>query len=198
MRQKRLYFLSAKILAVGSWSPHNAKAEWLDVSSNVWENLADYPYGMSSRKELLVTQYTVYLTPHSDPLLYPKLIFEDSKELIKVYNHKFYNSQIVHKHGQFFVFGGMEAEKVIAMLDIASKEWSRVGSLNEGRYSHRVVVGQNDFIIVSGDTKAGFSARTERCVLKNDEMSCEVVTPTLTYFEYPEAMLVDKDFCLNN
>ena len=42
-----------KILAVGSLNPENVKAEWLDVSRNVWESLPDYPYGMSlsSRKK---------------------------------------------------------------------------------------------------------------------------------------------------
>ena len=38
---------SEKILAVGNWSPDTAKAEWFDVSGNVWEELPDYPYGMS-------------------------------------------------------------------------------------------------------------------------------------------------------
>ena len=32
---------------MGSYSPSNVKAEWLDVSSNAWEALPDYPFGMS-------------------------------------------------------------------------------------------------------------------------------------------------------
>ena len=37
---------SEKILAVGSYKPSNVKAEWLDVSRNLWESLPDYPFGM--------------------------------------------------------------------------------------------------------------------------------------------------------
>ena len=41
-----------KILAVGGYSPGNVpagnvKAEWLDVTKNVWTSLPDYPFGTS-------------------------------------------------------------------------------------------------------------------------------------------------------
>ena len=42
-----IHFSSEKILAVGSYEPYNVKAEWLDVTRNVWESLPDYPFGMS-------------------------------------------------------------------------------------------------------------------------------------------------------
>ena len=81
------------------------------------------------------------------------------------------------------------------MLDVATKRWSRVGSLNVGRYGHAVVVRQNDFLIIGGSG----TLDTERYMLENNEMSCEVVEPNLNYFfVYPEAVLVDKDFCVNN
>ena len=32
---------------MGSYEPDNVKAEWLDVTRNVWESLPDYPFGMS-------------------------------------------------------------------------------------------------------------------------------------------------------
>ena len=32
---------------MGSYIPNNVKAEWLDVTKNVWESLPDYPFGMS-------------------------------------------------------------------------------------------------------------------------------------------------------
>ena len=41
---------SDKILAVGSLNPGNVKAEWLDISRDVWESLPDYPFGMSFKK----------------------------------------------------------------------------------------------------------------------------------------------------
>ena len=105
------------------------------------------------------------------------------------------NYSVVHKNRRFFLFGGTTTEDVIAMLDVATRSWSRVGSLNVGRWGHAVVDRENDFIIVGG----GGTISTERCVLENDEMTCEVVEPNLTkFYIYPEAMLVDKDFCVNN
>ena len=82
------------------------------------------------------------------------------------------------------------------MLDVSTKSWTQVGSLNRGRSGHAVVVRSNDFIIVGGrNTK-----RTERCVLQNEmQIVCVSVEPELTDFAYyPETMLVDENFCVNN
>ena len=77
------------------------------------------------------------------------------------------------------------------MLDVSTKSWTRVGSLNQGRYDHAVVVRSNDFIIVGGqDTKS-----TERCQMQN-QMLCVSVKPDLEDFAfYPEAIVVDENFC---
>ena len=84
---------------------------------------------------------------------------------------------------------------MIAMLDVSTKTWSKIGSLNQGRSGHAVVVRSNDFIIVGGqDTKS-----TERCEMQNDEMICVSVEPELNNFAYyPEAMLVDENFCMDS
>ena len=94
------------------------------------------------------------------------------------------------------------------MLDISTKEWSRVGSLNQGRWGHAVVVRSNDFVIVGGCPRSGCTASvtTERCEMQpidsndpNDQMICVAVQPELTSFSrYAEAMLVDENFCVNN
>ena len=80
------------------------------------------------------------------------------------------------------------------MLDGSTKTWSRIGSLMQGRFGHAVVVRSNDFIIVGGqDTKS-----IERCEMQN-EMSCASVEPELKDFAfYPEAMVVDENFCGNS
>ena len=85
---------------------------------------------------------------------------------------------------------------MIATLDVSTKTWTQVGSLNQGRYGHAVIVRSNDFIIVGG----GSTRSTERCALQNEmQMLCVSVEPELTGFVfYPEAMLVDENFCLNN
>ena len=83
---------------------------------------------------------------------------------------------------------------MIATLDVSTKSWTRVGSLNQVRYAHAVIVRSNDFIIVGG----WGTNRTERCALKNEmHMKCVLVKPELTNFAvYPEAMLVEENFCV--
>ena len=107
-----------------------------------------------------------------------------------------YRNPIVYKNGQFYLFGGDGAESVIAKLDVTTKTWTQVGSLNQGRYGHAVVVRSNDFIIVGGRN----TRNTERCSLRNEmQIVCVSVEPELTDFAvYPEAMLVDENFCVNN
>ena len=85
---------------------------------------------------------------------------------------------------------------MIATLDVSTKSWTRVGSLNQGRYGHAVIVRSNDFIIMGGNDIFA----TERCSLENEmQMLCVSVEPKLYIFShYPEAMLVDENFCVNN
>ena len=84
---------------------------------------------------------------------------------------------------------------MIATLDVCTKSWARVGSLNEGRMGHAVVVRSDDFVIVGGYG----TRQTERCALQNEmQMLCVSVEPELnSYADYPEAMLVEKNFCVN-
>ena len=81
------------------------------------------------------------------------------------------------------------------MLDVSTKSWTQVGSLNRGRSGHAVVVRSNDFVIVGGrNTKS-----TERCEMQNYEMLCVLVEPELKELAYyPEAMLVDGNFCASS
>ena len=85
---------------------------------------------------------------------------------------------------------------MIATLDVSTKSWTRVGSMNQGRYGHAVVVRSNDFVIVGGYG----TRQTERCTLQNErQMLCVSVEPKLTDFAwYPETMLVDENFCVSN
>ena len=80
------------------------------------------------------------------------------------------------------------------MLDVATKTWTQVGSLNQSRFAHAVVVRSNDFVIMGGR----YTKSTERCVLQNEkQMLCASVEPELTDFAYyAEAMIVEEDFCM--
>ena len=162
---------------MGSLNPANVEAEWLDASRNVWESLPDYPFGMGLTKNTATKNLAEWRF----------------RKLIKA-NSIFSHNPVVHKKGHFFIFGGYGAESVIAMLDVASKTWSKIGSLNQGRSAHAVVVRSNDFVIVGGrDTKS-----TERCEMQNNQMVCVSTEPELTNFAYyPEAMIVDENFCAN-
>ena len=42
---KVIFFISDGFLAVGSYSPNNAKAEVYDFGTGVWTTVQDYPYG---------------------------------------------------------------------------------------------------------------------------------------------------------
>ena len=103
------------------------------------------------------------------------------------------------------MFGGWNAESVVARLDISTRTWTQVGSLNQGRRDHAVVVRSNDFVVVGGCSISYYTSNceaavtTERCEMQNDEMICLSVDPKLTSFsQYAEAMLVDQNYCVNN
>ena len=116
-------------------------------------------------------------------------------ELYKASGSYIDNNLSVYKNGAFFFFGGYNAASVIAMLDVSTKTWNQVGTLNQGRNGHAVVVRRTEFIVLGGyGTKD-----TERCVYDDGKMNCEVVQPILTDFSYyPETMLVNENFCLND
>ena len=66
------------------------------------------------------------------------------------------NYVVIHKDENFLLFGGSlyssqtRSETVIAALNVPSKTWSRMGSMNKGRWGHGVVDRGNDFIVVGG------------------------------------------------
>ena len=70
-------------------------------------------------------------------------------------NARVANYHVVHKNQRFLLFGGSlfssdRSETVIAALNVPLKSWSRIGSLNKGRWGHGVVDRGNDLIIVGG------------------------------------------------
>ena len=123
------------------------------------------------------------------------------------------NYQVVHKNESFLLFGGslwsvdFRSETTIAAFNVPSKIWSRIGSLNVGRWSHGVIDRGNDFIIVGGCSgrhgkvhKGCFVPMiSERCEMQDDQMICVTVEPKLTsYSRHAETMLVEDGFCVIN
>ena len=99
---------------------------------------------------------------------------------------------VVYHNLAFYYFGGYQDSKTIAKLDSQTYEWTKVGELNQGRYSHAVIQLDNSFLCIGG---YGLQ-KTERCELKNSTVTCESQAPELQdYRQNPELFLVSDDFC---
>ena len=99
----------------------------------------------------------------------------------------------------FYIFGGDSGpdtytpSNTIASFSTVTKEWKKLGELNQARYAHGVFIQQGDFIVI-GDYKGRL--RTERCTLNQDAIRCTLVDPELQdYGFYPEMMSVMPNYC---
>ena len=72
----------------------------------------------------------------------------------------------------FFIFGGRDLEnqrlnrgnsRVIASFDTRSKNWKKLGEMNQPRYEHGVIVHQGQFFVVGGWGRQ----KTKRIYLKS-------------------------------
>ena len=81
---------------------------------------------------------------------------------------------------------------IIARFETLTKQWEKLGELNQARHGHGVIFQKGDFIVVGGrDTK-----KTERCSLHGNSIQCTNVDPELDdYAFYPEMMLVPENYC---
>lgn len=103
---------------------------------------------------------------------------------------------IVTSGSSFYVFGGFHAatgQSTIASFDTISKEWKKVGDLNQARYGHGVLIQQDYFIVVGG--LDGYLS-TERCYFVDDSVECVTVEPVVNFYAYyPELTSVDENYC---
>ena len=82
---------------------------------------------------------------------------------------------------------------VIAAFDTNTKQWKKLGKLNQARHGHSVTIHQGKFIVVGGEYEP---YGTESCTLKSDSVQCKIVDPELeNYFYYPEMISVSENFC---
>ena len=98
----------------------------------------------------------------------------------------------------FYIFGGDSGpdtytpSNTIAEFSTVTKEWTKLGELNQARYGHGVFIQQGDFIVVGGSG----TFRTERCTLNEGTIRCTLIDPKLNgYYYYPEMMSVEPNFC---
>ena len=99
----------------------------------------------------------------------------------------------------FYIFGGDSGPRdytpssTIATFSTVTKEWKKLGELNQARLGHGVFIQQGHFIVVGGYNG---NLRTERCTLNEDAISCTLIDPELNgYAFYPEMMSVEQNFC---
>ena len=101
---------------------------------------------------------------------------------------------IVAFEKSFIIFGGWKGDfsNIIARFDTTTRQWKKLGELNQARRDHGVIIQNGEFIVVGGrDTK-----KTERCSLNGDSIQCTSVDPELSsYVYYPVMMLVPENYC---
>ena len=99
----------------------------------------------------------------------------------------------IYHDKSFYVFGGRNFAK-IARLNVAAKSWSIAGNLKKSRSGHSVIFNGNFFLVVGGSR----TMKTEKCLLKNNQMSCEELASELdSYAYYPFLLTVDSSFSKN-
>ena len=108
---------------------------------------------------------------------------------------------IVAMEDTFYIFGGDSGpsnetpSNTIAAFSTVTKEWKKLGELNQARLGHGVFIQQGDFIVVGGWE----NLRTEHCTLNQDAIRCTLINPELDYYYYyPEMMAVNPDYCTLN
>ena len=106
---------------------------------------------------------------------------------------------IVAIEDTFYLFGGdsgpseFTPSNTIAAFSTVTKEWKKLGELNQARYGHGVFIQQGNFIVVGGLEE---DFRTERCTLNEEAIRCTLIDPELNgYYYYPEMMFVEPNFC---
>ena len=141
--------------------------------SSVWSSQSDYPFGTVSLHFFLCNSISE--------------IFRQAPFI--------YSYSIVSLGNSFYIFGGYDTTNTIASFDTNTKQWIRVGELNQARDAHAVIVRQGQFVVVGGCCG---SLATERCILTDNKVQCTTIDPELNnFYWYPEMMLVSGNYCSN-
>ena len=79
-------------------------------------------------------------------------------------------------------------------MDSRTYEWTKVGTLNKGRFAHNAIELQGQFLVVGGTGETEFE--TEKCTYTYGQVDCTKTGPNLRGFAYwPELYLVPDDYC---
>jgi len=159
------------ILALGSYS--HANSELFNIEQNQWSSVSD-EYGGH------------------------RLIFA---------------APVIWAYGSFYVVGGfkdttqadLHATNAIYMLD-ANNEWKKAGHLQQKRHGHAVIPFEDYFVVIGGNSEEKEMASqkdlpvvTEKCYLVDEHFNCTAVDHHVKgLYSYPEAFVVDANFCEDN
>ena len=121
-------------LAVGGNGPTINKAEILDISSNVWTEVAEYPY-----HESLVFRITR---------------IELSFRTFKTYFSIYYYATVTTSQGALFIGGEAAGSEVATVACYKSSGWSRLDDLQSPRrYQRAIINGEKVYVIGGGGKK---------------------------------------------
>ena len=95
-------------------------------------------------------------------------------------------------YGENFIVFGRGA--VIALFDLSTQQWSRIGSTTySNRYHHNAIQLENGDIMVFGGTG---EFGTDLCTWNEGTLQCERQNPFVNrYTAWPEMFYVTNDFC---
>ena len=79
----------------------------------------------------------------------------------------------------FILFGGYQGiynkhSNMIARLDLATEEWSKIGELRTVRGGHGVIYDGEFFMVIGGYDNRYGSIKTEKCKLSGKEFNSEL------------------------
>ena len=83
----------------------------------------------------------------------------------------------------------------IGRLSRITKKWTIIGELQNAREDLSVVFYENHFLVTGGYAGLDVSLPTERCILADDQVTCQTQTPSLYNFWSLETLIVSFDFC---
>ena len=86
----------------------------------------------------------------------------------------------------------MGSTEIVAAFNTLTRNWRKVGQLQEARHGLGVILNKGKFIVVGGSYG---QSEIERCSFKDELIHCELVGAVLQDFVHPEVMRVPFNYC---
>ena len=98
--------------------------------------------------------------------------------------------------GNFYYFGGFNSGALdsILCLNADSWTWSNVGKLNSARFGHGVILVDNKFMVIGGESLTQNTLPNEACVFTDGQLSCTEQSTSLTNYKSTPLFLVNHSY----